>query len=76
MSVWADNLKFVKDIIDSKLAKIDHAIHEVNHIYSNELQCPYEKPISNVKMDLCIQYNLNGFFRKFKRQIGVENIKF
>ena len=29
MAVWADNIKFVKDIIDSKFIKIDQAVAEV-----------------------------------------------
>ena len=29
MAMWADNVKFVKDIIDSKYQKIDSAIAEV-----------------------------------------------
>ena len=27
--MWADNIKFVKEIIDSKYSKIDHAVAEV-----------------------------------------------
>ena len=29
MAMWADNVKFVKDIIDSKYQKIDSAVAEV-----------------------------------------------
>ena len=29
MTMWADNVKFVKDIIDSKYLKIDTALTEV-----------------------------------------------
>ena len=29
--MWADNVKFVKDIIDSKYQKIDAAVAEVNY---------------------------------------------
>lgn len=29
MTMWADNIKFVKDIIDGKYQKIDAAAHEV-----------------------------------------------
>ena len=29
MTMWADNVKFVKDILDSKYQKIDSAVHEV-----------------------------------------------
>lgn len=29
MTMWADNVKFVKDIIDSKYLKIDGALTEV-----------------------------------------------
>ena len=29
MAVWADNIKFVKDIIDTKFGKIDQAVQEV-----------------------------------------------
>ena len=29
MAVWADNIKFVKDIIDGKFNKIDQAVAEV-----------------------------------------------
>ena len=28
--MWADNIKFVKEIIDSKYSKIDNAVAEVN----------------------------------------------
>ena len=27
--MWADNIKFVKDIIDCKYSKIDHAVAEI-----------------------------------------------
>ena len=30
MTMWADNIKFVKEIIDSKYSKIDNAVAEVN----------------------------------------------
>jgi len=30
MTMWADNIKFVKDIIDGKYQKIDHAAAEMN----------------------------------------------
>ena len=30
--MWADNIKFVKDIIDSKYNKIDHAVAEVKEM--------------------------------------------
>jgi len=30
MAMWADNVKFVKDIIDSKYQKIDAAVAELN----------------------------------------------
>ena len=33
MAMWADNVKFVKDIIDSKYQKIDSAITEVIIIF-------------------------------------------
>ena len=29
MTMWADNVKFVKDILDSKYQKIDSAVLEV-----------------------------------------------
>eukprot|EP00092_Neocalanus_flemingeri_P066630 GFUD01081198.1.p1 GENE.GFUD01081198.1~~GFUD01081198.1.p1 ORF type:complete len:118 (-),score=28.11 GFUD01081198.1:61-414(-) len=29
MTMWADNIKFVKDIIDSQYHKIDHAVAEI-----------------------------------------------
>ena len=29
MAVWADNIKFVRDIIDTKFGKIDQAVQEV-----------------------------------------------
>ena len=32
MAMWADNVKFVKDIIDSKYQKIDSAIAEVSSL--------------------------------------------
>ena len=35
MAMWADNVKFVKDIIDSKYQKIDTAITEVSIIRNN-----------------------------------------
>ena len=31
MAVWADNIKFVKDIIDTKFGKIDQAVQEVGY---------------------------------------------
>ncbi|XP_023326666.1 uncharacterized protein LOC111700084 [Eurytemora carolleeae] len=30
MTMWADNIKFVKDILDGKYKKIDDAVAEVN----------------------------------------------
>ena len=30
MTMWADNVKFVKDILDSKYQKIDSAVLEVS----------------------------------------------
>ena len=33
MTMWADNIKFVKDIIDSKYIKIDHAVADVSVKY-------------------------------------------
>ena len=38
MAMWADNVKFVKDIIDSKYHKIDAAVAEVSLI--NIPHCP------------------------------------
>ena len=40
MTMWADNIKFVKDIIDSKYQKIDAAAAEVrkNKIYQTKNQ--------------------------------------
>ena len=38
MAMWADNVKFVKDIIDSKYQKIDSAIAEVimeNYVFES-----------------------------------------
>ena len=32
MTYWADNIKFVKDIIDSKYKKIEDAVTDVRHI--------------------------------------------
>merc|ERR1712080_99951 len=32
MTMWADNVKFVKDILDSKYQKIDSAVHEFTEI--------------------------------------------
>ena len=29
MAVWADNIKFVREIIESKFSKIDHSVAEV-----------------------------------------------
>ena len=37
MAMWADNVKFVKDIIDSKYQKIDSAIAEVS--YGKRMMC-------------------------------------
>ena len=31
MTMWADNIKFVKEIIDSKYSKIDNAVAEVKN---------------------------------------------
>ena len=36
MTMWADNIKFVKDIIDSKYQKIDQAASEVGYIKDNK----------------------------------------
>jgi len=33
MAMWADNVKFVKDIVDAKYAKIDQAVAEINDSY-------------------------------------------
>merc|ERR1712062_9764 len=30
MAVWADNIKFVREIIESKFNKIDHSVAEIN----------------------------------------------
>ena len=30
MAIWADNIKFVKEIIDNKYSKIDNAAAEVD----------------------------------------------
>ena len=35
MAVWADNIKFVKDIIDTKFGKIDQAVQEVGGLGSS-----------------------------------------
>ena len=37
MAMWADNVKFVKDIIDSKYQKIDSAIAEVSLWKENDV---------------------------------------
>merc|ERR1711899_386867 len=34
MAVWADNIKFVKDIIDTKFGKIDQAVQEIEECLS------------------------------------------
>ena len=53
MAMWADNVKFVKDIIDSKYQKIDTAITEVITIFCM---------IGITKLKLCVKHsNLNGF---------------
>ena len=36
MAMWADNVKFVKDIIDTKYNKIDAAIVEVTAVCNEE----------------------------------------
>ena len=36
MAMWADNVKFVKDIIDSKYQKIDAAAAEVEKSNNHE----------------------------------------
>ena len=36
MTMWADNVKFVKDIVDSKYAKIETAAAEVNDDHVNQ----------------------------------------
>jgi len=33
MTFWADNLKFIKDILDSKYKKIEDAIAEVRSFF-------------------------------------------
>ena len=33
MAYWADNIKFVKDILDSKYKKIDEAITDVRQLH-------------------------------------------
>ena len=35
MAVWADNIKFVRDIIDTKFGKIDQAVQEVGGLGSS-----------------------------------------
>ena len=36
MTMWADNVKFVKDIVDSKYAKIETAAADVRNSFSHE----------------------------------------
>ena len=38
MTYWADNIKFVKDIIDSKYKKIDDAIADVRALSSDSIE--------------------------------------
>ena len=41
MTMWADNIKFVKEIIDSKYSKIDLAVAEVNKWSELKYAWPY-----------------------------------
>ena len=36
MTMWADNVKFVKDIVDSKYAKIETAAADVRNSFCHE----------------------------------------
>ena len=36
MTMWADNIKFVKDILDGKYKKIDDAVAEVFIYYESQ----------------------------------------
>ena len=41
MTHWADNIKFVKDVIDSKYKKIDDAMTDVSFI----IKCYYSRSL-------------------------------
>ena len=34
MTYWADNIKFIKDVLDSKYKKIEDSLADVSDIYS------------------------------------------
>ena len=38
MTMWADNVKFVKDIVDSKYAKIETAAADVRQSFKIQIQ--------------------------------------
>ena len=33
MTYWADNIKFIKDVLDSKYKKIEDSLADVSYIY-------------------------------------------
>ena len=43
MSMWADNVKFVKEILDTKYHKIDSAVAEVRLLKKMCLSCKQNK---------------------------------
>merc|ERR1712223_380319 len=46
MAVWADNIKFVKDIIDTKFGKIDQAVQEIEEglsLLETDVKCSQAK---------------------------------
>ena len=57
MAMWADNVKFVKDIIDSKYQKIDSAIAEV--ILENDVLKAVESLTKRLK-ESQLKYFLRG----------------
>ena len=59
MAMWADNVKFVKDIIDSKYQKIDSAIAEV--IMENDVLKAFESLAKRWK-ESQFKYFLRGSF--------------
>ena len=41
MTFWADNIKFIKDVLDSKYKKIEDALGKVEHILTDSNGHPY-----------------------------------
>ena len=49
MAVWADNIKFVREIIESKFSKIDISIAEV--------RLQMDRSIQRININICCQIN-------------------